>query len=131
MTLPPEAERYRIFNWTVFGLLCYMAALPVVGRVMRFLLPQLWHCAYRSMTGRLCPFCGTTGDLARLWHGDFALRNPMTPFLAAFLAAELVWRIVLLCRRRHSLALMRGDLLVHIPLLLLLFGAYLCFWYVS
>lgn len=132
MTLSPETGRYRIFNWTVLGLTCYMAALPVVGRAMRFLLPQLWHCAYRSMTGRPCPFCGTTGDLARLWQGDFALQNPATPLLAAFLAGELCWRIFLLCRRRAATRKwMRGDLLVHIALLVLLLGAYLWFWSVS
>ncbi len=132
MTLPPESGRYRVFNWTVLGLICYMAALPVVGQAMRFLFPQLWHCAYRSMTGRPCPFCGTTRDLAQLWHGDFSFRNPVTPFLVLFLAAEVCWRIYLLCRRRNaSRKWMRGDLLLHVPLLLLLLGTYLWFWYVS
>ena len=93
-------KRYRIFNWTVFGFVCYMAALPVFARAMRFLLPQIWRCSYLRMTGQPCPFCGTTGDLARLWHGNFDFRNPVTPLLAMFLLFELVWRSVLLLRRR-------------------------------
>ena len=51
-------KRYRIFNWTVFGFVCYMAALPVFARAMRFLLPQIWRCSYLRMTGQPCPFCG-------------------------------------------------------------------------
>ena len=125
-------NRYRIFNWTVFGLVCYLAALPVIGRGMRFLLPVIWHCPYRAMTGRPCPFCGTTRDLARLWHGNFDFGNPATPFLVLFLVAELIWRLILLSRRHsHSRALIVGDTLVHIPLVLLLLGAYLWFWYHS
>lgn len=118
---------YRIFNWTVLGLVCYMAALPVVGRVMRFLLPQFWKCTYKAMTGNPCPFCGTTGDLTRFWQGNFEFRNPATPFLIAFLAAELIWRIALLCRRSHAPILIKYDFLLHAFLLVLLAGIYLGF----
>ena len=124
-------KRYRIFNWTVFGFVCYMAALPVFARAMRFLLPQIWRCSYLRMTGQPCPFCGTTGDLARLWHGNFDFRNPVTPLLAMFLLFELVWRSVLLLRRRLPARLMWWDLGVHILLLSLLLGAYLCVWFAA
>ena len=105
-------KKYRILNWTVFGLLCYIAALPVIARVMRFLLPGLWRCSYRSMTGRPCPFCGTT----------------VTPYLAAFVLAEFAWRIVLLLRRKSSPHLPWWDLAIHIALLALLLGSYLACW---
>lgn len=124
-------KRYRIFNWTVFGFVCYMAALPVFARAMRFLLPQIWRCSYLRMTGQPCPFCGTTGDLARLWHGNFDFRNPVTPLLAMFLLFELVWRSVLLLRRRLPARLMWWDLGAHILLLSLLLGAYLCVWFAA
>lgn len=98
---------------------------------MRFLLPQIWRCSYLRMTGQPCPFCGTTGDLARLWHGNFDFRNPVTPLLAMFLLSELVWRSVLLLRRRLPARLMWWDLGAHILLLSLLLGAYLCVWFAS
>lgn len=121
-------KRYRILNWTVFGLLCYIAALPVIARAMRFLLPAVWKCSYRSMTGSPCPFCGTTRDLARLWRGEFDFLNPVTPYLAAFLLAESAWRIALLVRRDTPPRLPRWDLAIHIVILSLLLGSYLACW---
>ena len=121
-------KRYRILNWTVFGLLCYIAALPVIARAMRFLLPAVWKCSYRSMTGSPCPFCGTTRDLARLWRGEFDFLNPVTPYLAAFLLAESAWRIALLVRRDTPPRLPRWDLAIHIVNLSLLLGSYLACW---
>ncbi|WP_294502121.1 DUF2752 domain-containing protein [uncultured Victivallis sp.] len=118
-------KRYRILNWTVFGLLCYIAALPVIARGMRFLFPAVWKCSYRSMTGNPCPFCGTTRDLAKLWRGEFDFLNPVTPYLAAFLLAEFAWRIVLLLCRKSSQHLPWWDLAIHIALLSLLLGSYL------
>ena len=121
-------KRYRILNWTVFGLLCYIAALPVVARAMRFLLPDFWRCSYRSMTGRPCPFCGTTRDLARLWNGNFDFSNPVTPYLAAFVLAEFAWRIALLLRKDPPPPLPWWDLAIHIGILSLLLGSYLLCW---
>ncbi|MBS1371126.1 MAG: hypothetical protein HPZ91_14335 [Lentisphaeria bacterium] len=121
-------KRYRILNWTVLGLLCYIAALPAAARAMRFIFPQLWQCSYRRMTGTPCPFCGTTGDLSRMWSGNFDLRNPVTPYLAAFILAEFAWRLWLLSRKKHPASLPRRDLIAHLLLLALLLGAYLACW---
>ena len=96
-------KKYRILNWTVFGLLCYIAALPVIARVMRFLLPGLWR-------------------------GESDFLNPVTPYLAAFVLAEFAWRIVLLLRRKSSPHLPWWDLAIHIALLALLLGSYLACW---
>ncbi len=125
MTPSPREKWFRIFNWTVLGLICYMAALPAIARVMRFFVPKLWICAYRARTGTSCPFCGTTTDLGRLWHGNFEFLNPMTPYLALVLVLELIWRIVLLVRRPLSRKQMIADFSFHLILLTGLFGAYL------
>lgn len=124
-------KRYRIFNWTVFGFVCYM------GRIACFCTGNAVFAAANlalqlsADDGQPCPFCGTTGDLARLWHGNFDFRNPVTPLLAMFLLSELVWRSVLLLRRRLPARLMWWDLGAHILLLSLLLGAYLCVWFAA
>lgn len=125
-------KRYRIFNWTVFGFVCYMAALPVFARAMRFLLPQIWRCSYLRMTGQPCPFCGTTGDLARLWHGNFDfLESRHSAACQCFCCLNLSGGASLLLRRRLPARLMWWDLGAHILLLSLLLGAYLCVWFAA
>ena len=48
-----------------------------------------------------------------------------------FLLFELVWRSVLLLRRRLPARLMWWDLGAHILLLSFLLGAYLCVWFAA
>ncbi len=104
----------RIVNITMLGGVAYLAALPVVSRMMRAWFPVLWSCSYRRMTGRFCPFCGTTRDLNAIWHGRWEDGiNPMTPVLVTVLLLELAWRLWLLRPGERSRRVKVIDAVAH------------------
>lgn len=54
---------YRIVNLVMLGLILYALVFTIVSPFMEKLLPSLWRCNYRAITGKPCPFCGLTGDM--------------------------------------------------------------------
>lgn len=113
---------YRVFNLTAAGLAIYFLLLPVISPVMEDLLPDLWRCRYRASTGRDCPFCGVTRDMATLFtRGVTAedVRNPLSLPLLTMILLEFVFRIGTLVFIRESRIWIGFDIAVHSVLLLL------------
>jgi len=113
---------YRVFNLTAAGLALYFLLLPVISPVMEDLMPGLWHCRYRASTGRDCPFCGVTGDMATLFTGGVAaegIRNPLSLPLLTMILLEFAFRIGTLAFVRESRIWIGFDIAVHSVFLLL------------
>jgi len=113
---------YRVFNLTAAGLAIYFLLLPVISPVMEDLLPDLWRCRYRESTGRDCPFCGVTSDIATLFtRGVTApgILNPLSLPLLTMILLEFVFRIGTLVFVRESRIWIGFDIAVHSVFLLL------------
>lgn len=87
---------YRTVNLVILGLLLYAALFPLISPVMERLVPGIWRCQYRALTGRPCFFCGLTADMNNFLAGRQAVpANRLFPLLIRIYGIELLLRISL------------------------------------
>lgn len=89
-------KAYRTVNLVILGLLLYTLLFTMISPVMEELLPGVWRCQYKAMSGKPCPFCGLTGDMrSYLLTGDqTAFANPLFPELVRLYFGILMARTV-------------------------------------
>ncbi len=86
---------YRTVNLVILGLLLYAALFPVISPVMEKLMPGIWRCQYRALTGRPCLFCGLTEDMSNfLAQRQATPANRLFPLLIRIYGIELILRIL-------------------------------------
>ncbi|MDD5698308.1 MAG: DUF2752 domain-containing protein [Victivallaceae bacterium] len=79
----------------------YILLLPFISPVMEKLFPALWQCQYKRITGRECPFCGATRDLAAFYStGKFGSLNGKSALYFIMPAAAVIGAIGLLLQLR-------------------------------
>lgn len=98
---------YRTFNLVVLGFLLYALLFPLISPLMEKLLPNVWRCYYKDITGNPCPFCGLTSDMSSFLHRNRAQINGWNnSHFPIFLTAYTVeWAIripMLLISRRFT-----------------------------
>ena len=97
---------YRTANAVALGFAAYLLALPILSPFAERLMPSLWACPYRRLTGHPCPFCGITTDVGRIYAGDahHVSLNALSTALFAFLVFQVLWRVGLAIALRRSTA---------------------------
>ncbi len=116
---------YRTVNLVILCLLLYALVFSLISPFMEELLPDLWQCQYRAITGRPCPFCGLTGDMRNylLTGSGTNYANPSFPELVKLYFGILFLRTVFTaasfpCRNRY---LPWADGAVHLVFLSIFF----------
>ena len=83
-------------------------------------------CPFRSLTGLLCPGCGTTRALHEIVHGDFAAAFMLNPLLLLGLP------FLLFALLRYSVTVLRGGVprpnALPAPYIYALFVLIVSFW---
>lgn len=107
---------YRTVNLVILGLLLYAALFPLISPPMEKLLPAIWRCQYKALTGNPCFFCGLTEDMRNFLAGTNQLpSNSYFPLMLRIYGAELILRILLttVWIRFHWKKLPAVDIAIH------------------
>lgn len=59
------------FHCAIIGFILYFITLPLYSDYIYRAFPQFWVCAYRQLTSKPCPFCGTTRAIENIFAGNF------------------------------------------------------------
>ncbi|PIE51521.1 hypothetical protein CSA37_10965 [Candidatus Fermentibacteria bacterium] len=103
-------------NLVILGFLLWVMVFPVISPFMEELMPEIWQCSYRSLTGNPCPFCGLTGDMRKYISGvEFEPECPLFPLLFTALIAEIPVRLffTVLSLKNRSKKLVLWDIALH------------------
>jgi hypothetical protein len=60
-------KNYKAINLTLLLLCVYVITYPLWSFLLSKFLPQLTKCVFYQVTGRPCPFCGSTTYLKNFW----------------------------------------------------------------
>jgi hypothetical protein len=87
-----------------FGIIYGGIALLMLGagRVLP-ILSFAPDCAFKGMTGRPCPTCGSTRSVMYLSHGDIVSAFTMNPLITLCLIAAIVYFFIALMSRTFDL----------------------------
>lgn len=90
-----EAPANKIYQYVVMSLLAYALLYPILSPHLQALLSTEQVCYYNALTGKACPFCGTTRAMRALYES----RAPLPPHMqvAACCAITELLRKVALC----------------------------------
>lgn len=92
-------KTYKIICWVVLGIVVYFLLLPIISFYMSNVMPEIWKCAFKSITGKPCPYCSITTDFKTIFQEksiNFHFKNQISLFIFIFLIFQLIYRPILL-----------------------------------
>lgn len=104
-------KHYKTINFIILGFAIYILFLPFVAEASRTIHPELWNCAYRSITGNPCPFCGLTTDIRSISTGigdgniGANINNPLSKFIYPVVLLQIFFRAIIIIMEKRIVKL--------------------------
>lgn len=97
---------------------------------------HFFSCRYEQMTGKPCPFCGTTTQIWRLIHGTICISIPVLVLLVAYAGAVVkhcVMLFLLWCRKEKALPtkLLKWEVAVSFLLFAVVIATFYTAWFMG
>ena len=108
---------YQKVNLTLLFFTVYCLSLPIISPIMSKIIPSLWQCNYKRITGKPCPLCGVTRDFKTILSGnnEKILLNNLSIFLLVIVLSELIFRLTIAINFKisHSKKTVLFDIIIH------------------